>query len=36
MNYERKQNHVIENKKKDIIKENPLAVSRTNTGVNNG
>ncbi|MCG6915153.1 hypothetical protein LJE86_14680 [bacterium BMS3Abin03] len=32
----KKKNNKIENHKKNMIKENPLAVSRTNTGVNNG
>jgi hypothetical protein len=32
----KKENIKIEKRKKDMIKENPLAVSRKNTGVNNG
>lgn len=32
----KKKNIKIEKQKKNIIKENPLAVSRMNTGVNNG
>ena len=32
----KKKNNKIENHKKNMIKENPLAVSRKNTGVNNG
>ena len=32
----KKKNNKIENHKKNMIKENPLAVSRTNTGANNG
>ena len=32
----KRENPKIEKCKKDMIKENPLAVSRENTGVNNG
>ena len=34
--FKKKENVKIENHKKDMIKENPLAISRKNTGLNNG